>query len=76
MTHHEVRKPRLQQLRAEIATRLRHGDSLEHIERELIAPSELTEELQSALWLYGWSLSHTKQRRPRRRAFAVQNADG
>jgi hypothetical protein len=31
--------------------------SLENVERELIAPSGLSEELQSALWLYGWSLS-------------------
>jgi hypothetical protein len=56
MTHHETAERLFRQLRGE-ASRLRHGDSLEHVERELIAPSELTEELQSALWLYGWSLS-------------------
>ena len=57
MTHHETAERLFRQLRGEVAARLRHGDSLEHVERELIAPSELTEELQSALWLYGWSLS-------------------
>ncbi len=49
--------PPLHWLRHEIATRLGRGDSLESVERELIAPSGLTDELQSALWLYGWSLS-------------------
>ncbi len=57
MTHREVAERPFRQLREEIATRLRRGDSLENVERELIAPSGLSEELQSALWLYGWSLS-------------------
>jgi hypothetical protein len=57
MTHHEAAERPFRQLRGEIATRLRRGDSLENVERELIAPSGLTEDLQSALWLYGWSLS-------------------
>jgi hypothetical protein len=55
LTHREVAERPFRQLREDIATR--RGDSLENVERELIAPSGLSEELQSALWLYGWSLS-------------------
>jgi hypothetical protein len=40
---------------AAIATRLEHGDTLDTVERKLIAPSGLPEEQQSALWLYAWS---------------------
>jgi hypothetical protein len=43
----------MRQLLAAIATRLERGDT--PVERELIAPSGLSEEEQSALWLYGWS---------------------
>jgi hypothetical protein len=46
---------RMSQLRAAIATRLERGDTLDTIERELIAPSQLPEEHQSALWVYAWS---------------------
>ena len=44
----------LRQLRAEIASRLGRGDSLDSVERELIAPSRLSEEQKGralALWL-------------------------
>lgn len=46
---------RMRQLRAAIARRLERGDTLDTVERELIAPSGLAEEQQSALWLYAWS---------------------
>jgi hypothetical protein len=46
---------RMRQLRAAIARRLERGDTLDTVERELIAPSGLAEEPQSALWLYAWS---------------------
>jgi len=46
---------RMRQLQAEIATRLQRGNTLDTVERELIAPSGLPEEQQSALWLYAWS---------------------
>ena len=45
----------MRQLRAAIAGRLERGDALDTVERELIAPSGLAEEQQSALWLYAWS---------------------
>jgi hypothetical protein len=53
----------LRQLRAEIAARLGQGDSLDSVERELIARSRLTEEQKSALWLYGWLLPRLERRR-------------
>ena len=46
---------RVPQLRAAIAARLARGDTLETVERELIVPSRLPEEQQSALWLYAGS---------------------
>lgn len=51
------------QLRGEIAARLGCGDSLDNVERELIAPSRLSEDQQAALWLYGWSLTQRERRR-------------
>lgn len=53
----------LGQLQAEIASRLGRGDSLDSVERELIAPSRLSEEQKAALWLYGWSLPKLERRR-------------
>jgi hypothetical protein len=47
---------RMRQLQAAIATRLERGDTLDTVERELIVPSGLPEEQQSALWVYAWSL--------------------
>lgn len=44
------------ELRTAIAARLRRGESLDCVDRELIAPSRLSEQQKSALWLYGWSL--------------------
>ncbi len=45
----------MRQLRVAIARRLERGDALDAVERELIAPSGLAEEQQSALWVYAWS---------------------
>ena len=53
----------LRQLQAEIASRLGRGDSLDSVERELIAPSRLSEEQKAALWLDGWSLPKLARRR-------------
>jgi len=50
------------QLRVEITSRLGRGDSLDSVERELIAPSRLSEEQKAALWLYGWSLPTLERR--------------
>jgi hypothetical protein len=47
---------RMRQLRAAIAARLERGDTLDTVERQLIAPARLSDEQRSALWLYAWSL--------------------
>ncbi|HYB26227.1 MAG TPA: hypothetical protein VEF89_06420 [Solirubrobacteraceae bacterium] len=52
-------------LQAAIAARLDRGDTLDTVERELIAPSGLPEEQQSALWLYAWSCQSAGQPLPR-----------
>ena len=60
----------MRQLQTAITTRLERGDTLDTVERELIAPCGLGEEQQSALWLYAWShpkrsaLSRCQPRRP------------
>ena len=46
---------RIRELEATIAAQLERGETLESVERRVIAPSGLPEELQSALWLYAWS---------------------
>jgi len=46
---------RMLELRAAIATRLERGDTLDTVEHQLIARSELPEEQRQALWLYAWS---------------------
>ena len=57
MTRDEITDARrFPQLRREVAARRERGDSLERVERELIARSGLSEDLQSALWLYAWAL--------------------
>ena len=63
---------RMRRLRAAIATRFERGDMLDTIERELIAPSGLSEEEQSALWLYAWS--HPTRRATSQAALSVSAA--
>jgi hypothetical protein len=57
---------RMRQLRAAIDRRLQRGDSLDTLERELIAPSGLPEEQQDALWVYAWSQPKRAPIRPPR----------
>lgn len=45
----------LQDLQAEIASRMRHGDHFDTVEEEVIDASMLPEAERAALWLYGWS---------------------
>jgi hypothetical protein len=58
----------LQQLQAEIATRMRHGDAFEIVEDEVINASALPDAEKAALWLYGWSF--VPWQRQRREALA------
>jgi hypothetical protein len=45
----------LEQLQDELGTRLRRGEPWTRLEHDLIEPSDLPEEEESALWLYGWA---------------------
>jgi hypothetical protein len=58
----------LEQLQAEVALRMRRGDTFASVEAQLIDPSGLSEAEKAALWLYGWSFVHW--RRQRREAIA------
>jgi hypothetical protein len=51
----------LRVLQSAARARVRLGQSLDHIERELIERSGLNEEAQSALWLYTWSYAGRAQ---------------
>jgi hypothetical protein len=58
----------LQQLQAEIASRMRHGDAFGTVEDEVINASALPDPEKAALWLYGWSF--VPWQRQRREALA------
>jgi len=58
----------LQQLQAEIASRMRHGAAFEAVEDEVINASALPDPEKAALWLYGWSF--VPSQRQRREALA------
>ena len=58
----------LQDLQAEIASRMRRGEAFDSVEDEVINASRLPDAEKAALWLYGWSFVHW--RRQRREAVA------
>jgi hypothetical protein len=43
------------ELRREIDTRMRRGETFSSVETGLIDSSRLSDDEKSALWLYGWS---------------------
>ncbi|HEV3001208.1 MAG TPA: hypothetical protein VGW75_10765 [Solirubrobacteraceae bacterium] len=53
----------LQQLQAEVAKRMRHGERFASVEEEVIDPSDLSEAEKAALWLYGWSFVNWRRQR-------------
>jgi hypothetical protein len=53
----------LQEYQADIAVRLRRGDSFASVEDEVIDPSPLSDREKSALWLFGWSFVHWRLQR-------------
>ena len=57
-----------QQLRAEIASRMRRGEPFDVVEDEVINASALSDPEKAALWLYGWSF--VPRQRQRREALA------
>jgi hypothetical protein len=53
----------LGEYQADIAMRMRRGDTFASVEEEVIDPSPLSEGEKSALWLYGWSFVHWRRQR-------------
>ena len=53
----------LKQYQADIARRMRRGDTFASVEGEVIDPSGLTDAEKSALWLYGWSFVNRRGQR-------------
>ena len=45
----------LVELRGAVEAAIRRGESFSTIEREIIDSSQLSDDAQSALWLYAWS---------------------
>jgi hypothetical protein len=58
----------LKQYQADIAFRMRRGDTFASVEDEVIDPSPLSDREKAALWLFGWSF--VNWRRQRREAAA------
>jgi hypothetical protein len=57
------RGDRMGRLQTEVARRAGGGEMLSGIDRDVIAPSGLSEEGKSALWLYGWAHREGGRRR-------------
>jgi hypothetical protein len=53
----------LELLQAEVAFRMRRGDTFASVEAQLIDPSGLSAAEKAALWLYGWSFVHWRHQR-------------
>jgi hypothetical protein len=67
---------RLQDLQAEIASRMRRGDAFDSVEDEVINASALPDAEKAALWLYGWSFVHWRRQRREAVAHLEHLADG
>jgi hypothetical protein len=66
----------LSELRTEVGTRLRRGDSFARVEDEVIEPSGLTDDQKSALWLYGWSYVEAGRQRYEQRQNLIRRQAG
>jgi hypothetical protein len=53
----------LKEYQAEIAVRMRRGDTFASVEEQVIDPSDLSEREKAALWLFGWSFVHWRRQR-------------
>jgi hypothetical protein len=47
----------------EIRSRMRHGDSIDDVDLELIERTGLSPDEKAALWLYAWSFVPRRQQR-------------
>jgi len=66
----------LKHLQAEIASRMRRGDTFDTVEEEVINASMLSDAEKAALWLYGWSFVDFRRQRREAVAHIDQLADG
>ena len=53
----------LKECQAEIAVRMRRGETFASVEEQLIDPSSFSEREKGALWLFGWSFVHWRRQR-------------
>ncbi|HEV3001209.1 MAG TPA: hypothetical protein VGW75_10770 [Solirubrobacteraceae bacterium] len=53
----------LKEYQAEIAVRMRRGDTFASVEELVIAPSPLADREKAALWLFGWSFVNWRRQR-------------
>src|SRR3989442_118929 len=60
---HRGREGPFRGLQVEVGRRARRGEALAQIDDEVIAPSALSEDDKSALWLYGWAYQEGGKRR-------------
>ena len=47
----------------EIRKRMRHGDSIDVVDSEIIERSDLSGDQKAALWLYAWSFMPRREQR-------------
>jgi len=53
----------LTECQAEIAARMRRGDTFASVEEQLIDPGSFSEREKAALWLFGWSFVNWRRQR-------------
>ena len=53
----------LTECQAEIAARMRRGETFASVEEQLIDPGLLSEREKAALWLFGWSFVNWRRQR-------------
>ena len=53
----------LTECQAEIAVRMRRGDTFASVEEQLIDPGSFSEREKAALWLFGWSFVDWRRQR-------------
>lgn len=62
-------------LQERVATLMQGGASLDRVETEVIAPSDLDSEQKAALWLYAWSFLHGREQRAEAAHFLIAIGD-
>ena len=65
----------LMELQRAIEVGMRRGESFSTVEDEIIEPSRMSDEANSALWLYAWSFVDWRAQRREANAHIAQIAD-